>query len=450
MKVYKKFWRAICITSLLTSLFLVGCNNNEETVIKDKTNKSTSSEEKVVLTFWDENAGPQRTPIWQELIKRFEKQNPNIKVEYVGLPKDTAKQKYDAAISANDTPDVGSVQTSWLSEFSIRKALLPLDNYFNKWSEKEKINKGAIDFNRDIVIDKKLYGIPYTQNIDILWYRPDWFKEAGVKPPETWDEFFTAVEKMTDKSKKRYGFTIRGGDGASFQLQRMMYAYSGIDKYFDENGKSTINDPKHVEFVKKYLGLYKKYTPESDITNGYKEMIAAFDTGAVALVQHNIGSYGEHSKALKPDQFAALPLPKTDDGKYVVEGGNTINISIFKNTKHPDAAWKFVSFLTSAESQSYWNQQTGQIPTHADVLNEQWVNDAQHIKVAFDVLENPNTVFYNPAFYLPDYRSILDNIVDPSIQAVMSGKKSVEDFLNEWATALEKSKQQYDEQFNNK
>ncbi|OQP14857.1 ABC transporter substrate-binding protein [Geobacillus zalihae] len=447
---YKKVWSVVCVISLLTLLILSGCNNNEKTASNDGANKSTSSKEKIVLTFWDENAGPQRTPIWQELIKRFEEANPDIKVEYVGLPKDTAKQKYDAAISANDTPDVGSIQSSWLSEFSIRQALVPLDDYFDKWSEKEKINKGAIEFNRNTVIDGKLYGIPYTQNIDILWYRPDWFKQAGVKPPETWDEFFNAIEKMTDKSKKRYGFTIRGGDGASIQLQRMMYAYSGIEQYFDENGESTINHPKHVEFVKKYLGLYKKYTPESDITNGYKEMIAAFDTGVTALVQHNIGSYGEHSKALKPDQFAALPLPKTEDGKYVVEGGNTINISIFKNTKHPEAAWKLVSFLTSAESQSYWNQQTGQIPTHADVMNEQWVKDAQHIKVAFSVLENKDTIFYNPAFYLPDYRSILDNIVDPGIQAVMSGKKSVEDFLNEWASALEKSKQQYDKQFNKK
>ncbi|MBA4493348.1 ABC transporter substrate-binding protein [Paenactinomyces guangxiensis] len=441
---YKKVFRTILALSLVTSLFLAGCGQ-EKTAINGDNHSASGG--KVVLTFWDENAGPQRTPIYEELIKRFEAQNPNIDIQYVGLPKNSAKQKYDAAIAANDMPDVAGVQTSWLPEFSIRGALLPLDDYFNQWSEKGKINEPTIDFNRNIVVDKKLYGIPYTQNLDILWYRPDWFKESGVKPLETWDEFFTAVEKMTDKGKNRYGFSIRGGAGGSFQLQRMMYAYSGIDKYFDKSGKSTINDPKHVEFVKKYLGLYKKYTPESDITNGYKEMVAGFDTGAVALVQHNIGSYGEHSKALKPEQFAALPLPKTADGKYVAEGGNSINFSIFKTTRHPKEAWKFVSFMTSAESQSYWNQNTGQIPTHADVLNEKWVKDAQHIQTAFKVLEDPNMVFYNPAFYLPDYRSILDNVVDPGIQAVMSGKKSVEDFLNEWAGAMEKSKQQYDAHF---
>lgn len=443
----KKWYQSFLATSLAATLLLTGCGGGSQpsTAIKEEGPKPAEAPvENVKITFWDENAGPQRTPYYEELIKQFEAENPNIKVEYVGIPNKSSKQKYDASIAANDTPDVGGVQTSWIADFSAREALVPLDDYFNQWEDKEKINRGAIDFNRSVSLDGKLYQIPTTQNLDILWYRPDWYQEAGLKAPENWDEFFTAVEKMTDKGQNRFGFTIRGGKGGSFQLQRMMYANSGIGEYFDANGKSTVNDPKHVEFVKQYLGIYKQYTPESDITNAYKEMIAGFDTGAVALVQHNIGSFAEHEKALQPGQFAALPLPKTADGKYTVEGGNTNGYAIFKTTKHPDAAWKFVSFLANAKSQSYWNQNIGQIPTHSDVLNEQWVKDAQHIQAAFTVLEDPNTVFYNPPFYLPDYRSILDNVVDPGIQAVMSGKKSVEDFLNEWAAAMEKSKQQFD------
>ncbi|MEW9667298.1 sugar ABC transporter substrate-binding protein [Ammoniphilus sp. 3BR4] len=446
MKKKNTIFRALLASSLATTLLLAGCGggSQETTAIKDDGAKPAEASEKVVLTFWDENAGPERTPYYEELIKQFEAENPNIDIEYVGIPNKSSKQKYDASIAANDTPDVGGVQTSWIADFSAREALVPMDEYFNQWSEKDKMNKGAIEFNRSVSIDGKLYQLPTMQNIDILWYRPDWYQEAGLKAPENWDEFFTAVEKMTDKGQNRFGFTIRGGKGGSFQLQRMMYAYSGIGEYFDANGKSTVNDPKHVEFVEKYLGIYKKYTPESDITNAYKEMIAGFDTGAVALVQHNIGSFGEHSKALQPGQYAALPLPKTADGKYTVEGGNTNGYAIFKTTKHPDEAWKFVSFLGSAKSQSYWNQKVGLIPTNSEVLNEQWVKDAQHIQTAFAVLEDPNTVFYNPPFYLPDYRSILDNIVDPGIQAVMSGKKSTQDFLDEWAAAMEKSKQQFD------
>jgi multiple sugar transport system substrate-binding protein len=144
------------------------------------------------------------------VIKRFEAKNPNINVEYVGIPNSLAKSKYDAAIAANDMPDVGSVQTTWLPEFSLRGALLPLDSYFNKSDLKGKINKGAVDFNKGITRDKKLYGIPYTQNLDIIWLRSDWFQQAGVKVPATWDDFFNSANQMTDKTKNHYGFTTRG------------------------------------------------------------------------------------------------------------------------------------------------------------------------------------------------------------------------------------------------
>ena len=437
----KTFKKSLVAGSLVTALLLAACGDDSE-------NGSSSKDgDSVKITFWDENAGPQRTPIWEELISRFETQNPDIDVEYVGLPKDSAKSKMDAAIAANDTPDVASVQTSWLPEYAIREALLPLDEYLEKSPLKSLINEGAIDFNKDIVFDNKLYGVPYTQNLDILWVRQDWFEDAKVKIPETWDEFFTAVEKMTNKDETRYGYTIRGGSGGSFQLQRMMFAYTGNEDYLTEDGKSTINDAKNVEFLKKYLSLYEKYTPKSDITNAYKEMIAGFDTGVVAMVQHNIGSYGEHKESLEEGQYLAIPLPKTEDGRYVAEGGNTIGVSIFKGTKNPDAAWKFAEFLNSAESQSYWNEQVGQIPTNSDVLKEEWIKNSPHIQTAFEVYDDPNTILYKPPFYLPEYRSILDNTVDSGIQSVMSGKMSEQEFLDEWAKAMEEAQTKYSEHF---
>lgn len=425
-------------------LLLTGCKGVES----QSNDIAEKAGEKVKITFWDDNAGPQRTPIWKELIKRFEIENPTIDVEYVGLPKDYAKSKFDAAIAAEDMPDVASVYTSWLPEFSHRDALLPLDFYFENWREKDKINKATIEYNKRIVNDKKLYGIPYTQNLDILWVRSDWFKEVNLETPETWDEFFNAVEMLTDKSNGRYGFTIRGGAGGSFQLQRMMYAYSGIENYI-KDGKSTINDQKHVEFLKRYFGLYQKYTPKSDITNDYKAMVANFDTGVAAMIQHNIGSHAEHSEELNLDQYQAISLPKSINGQYVAEAGNTIGISIFKETKHPDEAWEFVRYLNSKESQNLWNQTVGQIPTHLDVLNEDWINGSPHIQISAQVYDDQETILYEPPFYLPEYRTILNTIVDPGIQEVLSGKNTVEDFLDEWAIAIETAQKQYEDTFRN-
>lgn len=437
--------------TLASAMLLAACGNSSAGSNGNTDDSSTAggndSSEVVTISFWDENAGPERTPIWEGIIENFEAENENIKVEYFGLPKDDAKSKIDAAIAAKDVPDVASIQTSWLPEYSIREAFLPLDDYFAESELNGKINQGTIDFNKKIVNDGKLYGIPYTQNLDIMWIRPDLFAEAGIEAPTTWDEFFSAVDTMT--TDDMYGYTIRGGAGGSLQLQRLMYAYSGITEYVTEDGKATVNDPLHKEFLEQYFALYLNNTPQSDITNGYKEMVATFDTGKAAMVHHNIGSYGEHSKALEADQFEAIPLPvSVDGGNYVAEGGNTIGISIFAETEHPEEAFKFLEFINNAQSQSAWNQAIGQIPTNSDVMEEEWIQDAQHLSVAFSVYDDENTALYEPPFYLPDYRSILDNQVDPAIQSVMAGDKSVEDFLNDWAAAIEASVEKYNAAFN--
>ncbi|MFB3169223.1 sugar ABC transporter substrate-binding protein [Neobacillus sp. 179-C4.2 HS] len=440
----KNLTTSVMALIMVIGLVLTGCNGGDSLFQKS----NSKEDERIKIVFWDDNTGPQRTPIWEELITRFEKDNPTIDVEYVGLPKDSAKAMFDAAIASGEIPDVASVYTSWLPEFAMRDALLPLDSYFSEWSEKDKINKGAIEFNKLIVRDRKLYGIPYTQNLDILWVRSDWFKAANLNTPETWDEFFHTVEMLSDKSNNRYGYTIRGGAGGSFQLQRMMYAYSGIETFF-KDGKSTINDPKHVEFLKKYFALYQNYTPISDITNDYKAMVAGFDSGKIAMVQHNIGSFAEHSEALDSGQFQAIPLPKSVKGNYVAEDGNTIGISIFKGTKHPEESWKFIQFINSKKAQSFWNESVGQLPTNLDVLNEEWIKTSPHIQTAQKVYNDPNTILFEPPFYLSEYRTILNTIVDTGTQSVLSGKMNVEEFLDKWAEAMEDAQQQYDDTFVN-
>lgn len=417
----------------MLSMLVAGCGG------KDASSQSGKSGEKVTITFWDVNAGPDRTPYYEEVIKRFETANPNIHVEYVGLPKSAALQKINAAVSANDCPDVSGVGTGWMADLTARGALLALDPYFEKWNEKDKINKAVLDTNRRVAGDGKLYQMPNTMNMECMWYRADWFKEAGLKAPETWDDFFAAVQKMTDKSKNRYGYSIRGGNGGSFQLERDIMAFNGDPTYIDANGKCTINSPKNVEFVKKYLGLYQEYTPKSDVTNGYKEMVAGFDTGAVAMIQHNIGSYSEHSKALKADQYMALAMPKAANGKYLQVAGNTDGYGVYKSTKHPEEAWKFVAFMCSKEIQSYWNEKIGQLPTNVAVFDDQWTKDLPHTKMAAALLKDPNLIFYDNPSFLPDYRAILDQVVDPGVQSVLTGKTTVEEFLNEWAAAIEKS-----------
>src|ERR1700754_4922568 len=56
---------------------------------------SGSSDGTTTISFWDTNASPTTTPLWQHTIKEFQRQNPKIKVNYVGIPIAQVQQKYD-------------------------------------------------------------------------------------------------------------------------------------------------------------------------------------------------------------------------------------------------------------------------------------------------------------------------------------------------------------------
>ncbi|NOU67017.1 extracellular solute-binding protein [Paenibacillus sp. LMG 31461] len=450
---FRKMSSVLTLSALSVTVLLSACGTGTSSSTsspassqpEDTTKPAVTAKpaENVKLVFWDENAGPDRTPYLQEIITRFQTKNPNITVEYVGIPFSSAKQKYDVAIASNDTPDIGGVTGIWISDFAAKGTLLALDPFFDKWSEKDKITKSLVDYNRTLVPDKKLYQIPSTMYLDVFWYRSDLIKNAGLKPPTTWNDFFTDAEKLTDASKNQFGYTIRGGSGSINQLTTVMYAYSGVEHYFNDKGKATVNDPKNVEFLKKYVGMYKKFTPTSDITNAYKEMVATFDTGTAAMVQHNFGSYNNHLQSLGEGKFASTILPKSDNGKTIV--APTANgYGIFKNSKHPAEAWEFFKFILSSESQAYWNEKIGQMPINVDALQSDYVKKSQHIQGGANVMADKNTVVLDVPTYLPDYSSILAQTLEPNFQKVMSGTMTAEAFLDGWANAMEKAKVEYD------
>jgi multiple sugar transport system substrate-binding protein len=395
------------------------------------------------ITFWDNNGGPGRTPIYQELIKRFEAANPDIKVEYVGIPSSSVQQKYDTAIAGGSTPDVGGVTTSYLAHLVGQDALEPADDRVEGGPLKGKLLPGLLETVRQTAPDGKLYAVPASGNLDVIWYRSDRFAEAKISEPSTWDDLVKAATQLTKPAENQYGFTIRGGAGSVFQLLSEAYSYSGIEKFYD-GGKSTVSDPRNAELVRKVAELYKKATPEADVNNSYTQMVAQFTGGTVAMMHHNLGSTADVMKALGPERVSAMPLPKGPSGKRTVVPNPTDGFAVFKGSKNRDASWKFVEFLTSAESNGYWNEKVGQIPANTDVRGAEWIQKNPAVKMALGVLEDPATVIVPAPVYLPEYSSITKTDTEPLYQKVLLGQMSAQEFLDQLAAKLTTAQQEWE------
>jgi multiple sugar transport system substrate-binding protein len=402
---------------------------------------SGSGSGKTEITFWDNNGGPTRTPIYEHLIAEFEKQNTDIHVKYVGIPSASVQQKYDTAIAGGQPPDVGGVTTSYLSDLVGQDALEPLDDRLAGSALKGKLVTDLVDTVTATAADRKLYELPSSGNLDVLWYRKDLFDKAGLAPPRTWAEFFTAATRLTDKAKQQYGYTLRGGAGSIFQLLAEMYAYSGQTEFFTA-GKSTVDNAKNAELVDRMAKLYKQATPTADINNGFPQMVAEFTGGSVAMMHHNLGSSGDVTKAFG-DRVAAVPLP-TSGGKATVVANPVDGFAVFKAGKNKDAAWKFAEFLVSKASNSYWNEKVGQIPANSDVRSDAWIAKNAPVRTALALLADPATTTVEAPVYLPQYSSITKADSEPLYQKVLLGQLSATDFVGQLASKLTSAQQDWD------
>lgn len=425
-------------TAFLTTALTVG-------VLASCSSGGGSSDGSVELTFWDGNAIPERTEIWNEIIADFEAENPGITVDYVGLPQDSSGQKFDNAIATDSQPDVGVLPRGDVSSYQAQGGLQPLDDYLADSSISDSVTERYLEQTRGNVPDGMLYAMPTHALLDTIWYRPQLFEAAGLEAPDTWPEFYEAADALTDKSTGQFGFTLRGGEGAGFQMLADIYASSGIDEFFDSSGQATVNDPENVDALENLVELYNVSTPEADVTNTYPKMLAQFQGGQIAMMQHNIGSYPTISQTFDDTQVAPIPLPRSAEGAgRIVLTTLLPSMGIFDDD-HADESWEFIEFAMQPENNSKLAEQAAGIPTNIEAQEADWVQTQPAIQMALDVINDPETKFVQTAGYLPEYTGIIRTEIEPMFQKVLLGEATAEELLDLWADELNEAKADYEE-----
>ena len=203
---------ALLLSCTMAAVLFSGCssgskdsadNNAAADSSETESGKSDAAGGKVEISFWDNNADTVRTEIFKQIIAEFEAENPDIKVNFVPVPADQAKSKYDVAIQGGTAPDCGIVSQYWMSDFIIQNALVPLDDYLAGWADADQQLEVFQESIRDMAPDGKTYGLAQTVTIPAVWYNTNILKEANIQVPEDWDEIITAAKKATNKENTK-------------------------------------------------------------------------------------------------------------------------------------------------------------------------------------------------------------------------------------------------------
>jgi multiple sugar transport system substrate-binding protein len=335
--------------------------------------------------------------------------------------------KFTAAVQADSRPDTTMIASERLADMVAMNGVLDLTDRVNNWELKQYFPDNRWT---SITLDGKIYGVPAFTFVDWMYYRKDWFDEAGIAVPTTFEEFRQAAIALTDPEKGRYGFGLRGGGGGQGFIMDMIESFGS--PIVDADGKPAIDRNKAIEAMTFWSGLYTtdKVVPPSAPEDSYRQIMEAFETGQTAMVWHHTGSLVEISGRLKAGvEFStavkpAGPVENISRVSYLYNG-------LMKDT-NGDAAWAWVAFWGENDPAIAFLEETGYFPVTEAVAEDARITENPIYKAALDVVAigRPPLSFVGVSGWGTD-------VLLPAFQKILVGDYSVEEAVDEMIAGLE-------------
>jgi ABC-type glycerol-3-phosphate transport system substrate-binding protein len=199
------------------------------------------------LTMWAMGAEGDKLP---ELLKDFEAANPGVKVQVTAIPWDAAHDKFMTAVTANKTPDLAMVGTTWMGELAGSKALDPVPSQIDK----SVFFEGA---QKSTEVSGTSYGIPWYVETRVVFYRSDLAKKAGFDTVPTDQAGLKEMAKaMQTKAGAKWGIGLQAGGTGSWQTL-MPFAWSNGADLTKDGGKAyNFDSPPMLEATKYYQSFF--------------------------------------------------------------------------------------------------------------------------------------------------------------------------------------------------
>jgi multiple sugar transport system substrate-binding protein len=272
-------------------------------------------------------------------------------------------------------PDVATFKLTATPTFVENDLLYDLTDMVEAWDGKSDISDNLWTNMKYASNTDKIYVMPWNIQVLYVYYRPSYFKAAGIEAaPATYAEFLDDIKKLTTtiNGQQVYGFGMRGGAGGQEPWGSFVYANGGTWDDLSTDGA--------VAGMQDFIDLYTNgYVPSNSTEVGFAEMKQDFLDGRTAMIVHHCGS----STAMI-DQFGddvdAFIFPKSDKGQWT-SMGDTENV-ILSATKNPAAAFEWLKYLATGKGEETWCEASGNVPVSATVQAMDFCKNNKFVQIS--------------------------------------------------------------------
>lgn len=386
-----------------------------------------SSETPVTINFWHHYSAQsaENETLMNDLIPKFESENPGIKVNAVSHEWAELHDKILVSASSQSLPDVARLDIAWLPEFQQMGVLVALDQEMPDFSE---VAGTLLDSALSTAnIGGSYYALPLNTNSKILFYNTAMLEAAGVEVPTTMDEWVEAVRKLSGTNAN--GQQIWGWNEpalSGWNICPFIWSFGGSLTNEEQTvATGYINSPETVKAVETFAMLVQEGAL-TGFNSGDIPMTDGFGTGRYAMMLEGPWKTAELAGAYPDVAYGTAYMPAGEGGSISVLGGE--DIAMF-NTANRKAAWKFMQFMTGEYAETAMAK-CGQIPVNKAALESDTVKNADYapfIQAIETAKARPTVAAW----------SEMDNELTNAMTAVVNGEKTAQEAMDELAVVFD-------------
>ncbi|MBT2699562.1 extracellular solute-binding protein [Bacillus sp. ISL-40] len=394
---FKKAYTLLLVLALLLTAGLAGCSGSDKA-----SNESSSKKTIKFMHLWPAGSSKQQNLIVSDIIKQYEANHKDVKIEVEVLENEQYKNKMKVLSSSNELPDVGFTWAAgYMTPFVKGKLFSPLDDVLSG-GLKDSFVSGTTEA---YALDGKTYGLPLELNIAPIYYNKEIFKKFNLEVPQTYSDFTNVVKTLASKGVAPIALGNKDRWTGSLWYMYLADRLGGsvvLNKAIDRTG--SFEDPALVAAADEIQKLVK----ENAFNKGFNglsndEGKSEFLNGKAAMYLMgtwelpNFTTNEEIPQAFR-DNVGFFKFPTVEGGKGNIDswvGGPGVGLFVSENSKVKPEAKEFVKFFVEK-----WGEQSvekaGVIPAtkvdttkvklpqlYIDVLNE--LNKASNLTLFADV-----------------------------------------------------------------
>ncbi|MBS4208342.1 sugar ABC transporter substrate-binding protein [Bacillus sp. FJAT-50079] len=323
-------------------LALAACSGGSESSSSGaNTSGEKDKEEKITLriAWWGSEPRHNYT---SEILKLYEEQNPNVKIESEYASWDDYWKKLAPSAAANELPDIIQMDLSYFSQYAENNQLEDLTPFIGNQIDTSDYNDNIISGGK---LGDQLFGFNAGVNVVGFHYDPALLKKAGVdsiKDDWTWDDLKEIAAKAKDA-----GLYL---DSSMQPDVFFNYYLRTLGKSLYSNDGSTLgydDDQLFIDFFTMLSEMVEKgYSPTPDYIAQLKgiEDEPVVKEEAIGIWQWSNQFVGLQQVADRPMEMHAMPGPGTKEGLFMKP---SMFWSMASNSKHKEEAAKLIDFLVN-------------------------------------------------------------------------------------------------------